>query len=254
MAAWVDKIIRPILAHAGYIFLKRDFIRFGYSPFSDIKKISATWGWPTEVVFDVGANAGQFAKEALKEFRFATVHSFEPHPIVCGRFQREINDRRSVLHQLALGPESGEVPLYVYGSEGGGSFINSLTPEAGFPQKFGYRSRQIKVPCGTIDGFCRQRGLERIDLLKVDTEGFDLNVLRGAENMFREGRIRFVYVEFNSLFSKQGVTGGALFPIAEFLTKFGLTYVCTYTDFVFIEQKLWVCANALFVAPPPEAV
>jgi hypothetical protein len=133
---------------------------------------------------------------------------------------------------------------------GDGSLINSLVADARFPTKFGYEAKEIKVACTTIDAFCADNKIPEIDLLKVDTEGGDLFVLQGARRTMEEGRIRFVYVEFNTLRSEPGTTGGALLPIADYLAPFGFQYVVTYTDFALHQNEISVCANALFAAPP----
>jgi FkbM family methyltransferase len=253
MKRMISALLRSQVSRLGYVMVKRDFTRFGYSLFTDIRRISKTWDWSIQTVFDVGANIGQFASETLRELPDTIVHSFEPHPRAFAKLSRSISGPRLSAHEWAVGDREGEAVLYVYGSDKDGSLINSLTPDARFPQKFGYQAREVKVRCTTIDAFCREAEVERIDLLKVDTEGFDLFVLRGAERMLREGRVRFVYVEFNDLFAKDNATGGALVPIAEYLEPFGFAYLCTYTDFVLYEGKVSVCANALFAVPPVQA-
>jgi hypothetical protein len=51
------------------------------------------------------------------------------------------------------------------------------------------------VPVCTMDVFCDENEIEHIDLLKSDTQGFDLEVLRGGERMFAEKRVKLVYLE-----------------------------------------------------------
>ena len=243
--------LRNVMARSGYLVLKKAFVRYGYDLFVDIGRIGAPWGWRVETVFDVGANIGQFASDALAAFPGATVHSFEPHPVAFEQLKAAISDPRFVLHQLALGEERGEATLYDYGAdENDAAMINSLVPDSRFAVAFGYEHKETAVRCETLDTVCAENGVERIDLLKVDTEGFDLFVLKGAERMLRERRIRFVYVEFNDVFAKEGTTGGALAPIAEYLGRFGMRYMVTYTDFVMHEGRVSVCANALFACPP----
>lgn len=47
----------------------------------------------------------------------------------------------------------------------------------------------------SLDDFCRQQGIDRIDFLKIDTEGFDLEVIRGADVLFQQNRIGVVVAE-----------------------------------------------------------
>ena len=98
----------------------------------------------------------------------------------------------------------------------------------------------------TLDEVRRELGVERINLLKIDTEGFDLQVLQGARQSLEEGRIDCIYLEFNTLLPKPGTSGGALLPLAEFLTPLGFNLISTYTDFLVTEGDFFGGYNALF--------
>jgi hypothetical protein len=51
----------------------------------------------------------------------------------------------------------------------------------------------------TLDGFCSEQGIEKIDFLKIDVEGHELFVLKGAAQMLQSKKIRFIQFEFGSL-------------------------------------------------------
>jgi FkbM family methyltransferase len=246
----VAEFARRLLARRGYLLLKRDFARYGMLPFLDAGRIGQSWNGTIGTVFDVGANQGQFASEALRELPFALIYSFEPHPATFRRLTQAISDARFSPHQLAFADCIGAATLYVYGESGDGSLINSLVANAQFPSRFGYEATGITVPCTTIDSFCTENAIEAIDFLKVDAEGGELLVLHGARRMMEEDRVRFVYVEFNTLRPDPDSSGGALLPIADYLSLFGFQYAVTYTDFALHRNEIAVCANALFVAPP----
>jgi hypothetical protein len=131
-----------------------------------------------------------------------------------------------------------------------GSHPNSLVPNARFPARFGYQSRQIKAHSTTLDHFCVSQNIERVDFLKIDVEGAELSVLRRAAGLLTRRKILAVYFEFNDLEPSPGVSGGSLMPIARYLGEFGMRYACTYTDFLLQDKQLHVVANALFVLPP----
>ncbi len=242
----LGRLVRAGLDRRGYVLWKREFLRFGVSPFLDIARLARATATPIEIVFDVGANVGQTAAEALSAFPNATVFAFEPHPETFRRLSQGLSNARLFIHQLALGDTAGEVCFYEYGTSGGASLMNSLVADARFPRQFGYTASTRTVQCATIDGFCAANGIERIDILKIDAEGCDLAVIKGAGRMFTEGRIGFVYTEFNDLVSLEGTTGGALLPIAEYLAPFGVHYVASYTDFILPDANMFVSANALF--------
>lgn len=250
MTNWISAFLRKALGQFGYVLIKKDYARFGYSLPADIKRISRVWDWSIDVVFDIGANVGQFAGEALSDIPDARIYSFEPFPNSFEKLAVSHTGPRFSPHNLAMCDKIGPVEFYVYGESGDASQINSLVPDAQFPKKFGFTSQKIEVDGSTVDAFCTSHSIKRIDLLKIDTEGSELQVLKGAENLLRAGSVRFVFVEFNTFIPKVGNTGGALLPIAEYLRKFGYEYMVTYTDYVQQDRQLWVNANALFARPP----
>jgi len=248
--AMIKGLVRRALDRQGYVLWKRDFMRFGNDPWLDVNRLSRAWGKAILTVFDVGANDGATLVEMLPAFPVATVHSFEPLRETFERLKARVSDPRAQLHNLALGEICGPVPFYVYGSQGDGSLMNSLTPDAGFARRGGWEPKIVEVQSLTLDAFCESEKIDRIDVLKMDTEGFDLAVLRGSERMLREARVDFVYLEFNDLLDREGIAGGSLLPISQFLGNLGLRYVTTYTDFVQTDGPMWVCANALFARDP----
>lgn len=88
----------------------------------------------------------------------------------------------------------------------------------------GERFEEINVD--TVDLFCEQQGVDSIDLLKIDAEGFDLNVLRGAERSLRGGKIGFVLIEVG--FTRTSEKHVSFSAIEGFLTDFGFELIGFY--------------------------
>jgi FkbM family methyltransferase len=86
----------------------------------------------------------------------------------------------------ALSETVGEATFY---SKENGVGTNSLSPTSG--------SNAEVVKLITIDQFLQQTGIEIVSMVKIDTEGFDLLVLRGAEKSLHDGRIDIVQFEYN---------------------------------------------------------
>ena len=246
MKRFLAKLIRTVLDRFGYVLWKREFLPYGISPFLDIVRLRRASGHPVRTVFDVGANIGQTSRLALATFPDARIFAFEPHPDTFKRLTEAITDRRLSAYQIAFGEQDGDVTLYEYASSGSDTFINSLVPDARFAIQFGKCAKERVARCSTIDCFCEKYGIERIDVLKIDTEGSELFVIKGATRMLRERRITFILTEYNDLLPKPGTTGGSLLPIAEYLSSFGYRYVASYTDRVFHQKEMFVSANALF--------
>ncbi len=199
----IKGLIRKILRSCGYQIGPLN--RFGSDPLVDIRKIFGDN--PPSVMFDVGANEGQTASEYASAFPNAKIYSFEPF----GQAFSKLNE--VALHfpgitpvQCALGETIGSKELYLNVS----SATNSLLQNA--PQSGSFQPKGMAVPIGsttvpvcTVDEYCKKQGIERIDVLKTDTQGYDLSVLRGADQMIAEQRIGVVFSEmlFTPLYSGQ---------------------------------------------------
>jgi FkbM family methyltransferase len=241
------RAIRGILEAAGYRVYHRSVLPYGIDFMLDIERLSRAWGVPIHTFFDVGAHEGQTSASALSSFAEARVFAFEPHPVTFSKLlQRLAVEPRVGAHNLAISNAKGAARLFEYSS----STLNSLIPDAQYPVRKGVAARAITVQCTTLDEFCNQHGVQSIDVLKIDTEGCELVVLQGAQQMLSTERIRFVYAEFNDMSPRLGATGGALIPISDFLAPFGFRFIATYPDYMEIAHELHVGANALFVLPP----
>jgi hypothetical protein len=141
---------------------------------------------------------------------------------------------------------SGQDILYDHGEQG---YINSLTPNARYAVRFDKKAAELSVMTKTIDEFCSENAISKIDILKIDTEGYDFNVLRGAQKMLSSNSVAFTYFEFNDFTQGAGTEGGSLNEITEYLSGFGFQFVATYTDYIVTEQRMFVVANALLFNP-----
>lgn len=136
-------------------------------------------------VFDVGANVGQSALDFSQAFPEATIWSFEPFAEPYRELLKATAGRRVRCFQLALGAEPGTRSVAPEDQSTDSSLVgpsSSMRP-----------AEEVRIE--TIDGFSRAHGVERIDLLKVDTEGMDLDVLEGADALLRAHAVTFVEVE-----------------------------------------------------------
>jgi FkbM family methyltransferase len=148
-------------------------------------------------VIDVGANVGRWSASMLATARRAEraddldLHSFEPSSWTFARlFQALGHERRVSLRQIALSDRSGSSVLHLAGQGAGtNSLHRSLRPLAAIATE--------EIVTATLDEYADQAGLDDITLLKIDTEGHDLAVLRGARNLLAGGRISVAQFEYN---------------------------------------------------------
>lgn len=242
----VAKAVKRVLARQGLLVF-RATSKFGLDPWADVKRLASDWNYPVTLVFDVGANDGESAVTALHQFPEARVLSFEPHPVTFSKLMTRKHDqpRWSAINS-ALGSEIGEVVMFEYNN----SSINSLTDKAQYAVRFGQESQRISVKCTTIDAYCARSGIERIDVLKIDTEGYDFAVLQGSSVMLQKHAVKFIYFEFNDLLPTDGTSGGALLPIYDLLRPHGYRFVASYNDYIVTDGEMFSVSNALFALPP----
>lgn len=163
----------------------------------------------TVVLLDVGANRGEWSAAALhalaRHRRPGRIHAFEPvgatFEYLCRRFQGEAS---LCPHHLALSDRSGESEIYVVGPLSG---RNSL-----YPVEDG---RLERVQLESLDGFVAASGVSRISMVKSDTEGHDLTVLRGGREALHAGRVDVWQFEYNHRWLVDGASLLAVFDLID---------------------------------------
>ena len=151
---------------------------------------------PESFFLDIGGNVGQHAIFMSKYC--SVVHSFEPYDLVRNIFFEKIQINKIkniVIHDLGLGNENAELdffaPLGI--NIGSGSFL----PDHEIQNNKSYG--KLKVVNG--DEFIKKLKLPRIDLIKIDVEGFEKNVLLGLKNTLKKYRPS-VMMEYSSITKK----------------------------------------------------
>ncbi len=152
--------------------------------------LSALRPWTEkDVIFDVGANDGRTV-EALRRTIAATprIFAFEPTSATF-RILRERTARYAnvAVFPFALGAEPAQATINLYEQ----SVMNSLTPRA--MSAVGVEPVEVR----TVDLMMRELGVEFVHFLKIDTEGYEMEVLKGARRALEEARIAFIQAEFH---------------------------------------------------------
>jgi FkbM family methyltransferase len=148
------------------------------------------------VVFDVGANRGDYSLAVLAANPGAQLFSFEPHPETFRRLSENLGQRAVQMINAACGKTKGEMVLYDHSTEGSthASLYRDVIEELHHQQSQGQTVEVID-----LDSFTNEHGIDFIDLLKLDTEGHELEVLGGAQRLLREGRVGAIQFEFNEM-------------------------------------------------------
>jgi FkbM family methyltransferase len=170
---------------------------------------------PGDQVLDIGANLGVVTLWMSKLVaERGTVHAFEPNPMLCGMIQTALarNHAANVtLHQHALGDASGKLVLHVPdGNCGAASFIRGQSRPG----------HAHEVPVMKLDEIVLGKGASEIALVKIDVEGFELQVLTGASRVLRELRPAAILFESN-----EESTHKTMGPVMRFLREFDYEFV-----------------------------
>jgi FkbM family methyltransferase len=153
--------------------------------------------WPDALILDVGANTGQFAALARAEAAGAVIHSFEPHPVAFAQLAARAPGLRITAEHLAMGDQDGEIEIFDYADETGSQHASVYREVIeGVHRR---AAAGVAVRCARLDTFARERGITHVGLLKIDTEGHELAVLRGASSLIAAGAIDVIQFEFNEM-------------------------------------------------------
>lgn len=184
-----------------------------------------------KLIFDVGANIGQSAIAFAEDFPDAEIYSFEPGASAFAKLSVASQDHKINAFKLALGSRPGTGFL---SNNSGNDKLNQVTQQS--QTQSGCEAEATSIE--TLDGFCKKNDITRIDFLKIDTEGNDLEVLKGAAGMLSSASIEFVQTEVGV--SKQNNRHVPMQEIIEYLDDYN------YSVFGFYNQaREWVDSSGV---------
>ena len=140
-------------------------------------------------ILDVGANQGKWATAISKRFQNATVHAIEADPKTYGSLKKNVEKIDAIKPvNIALDSTTGIVSF--------NSHENSLLSSIADLSDVGGRIEQFQVLAETLDEFVSKRQINDLKLIKIDTEGHDLNVLKGGGETLANPSLDFLVLEF----------------------------------------------------------
>jgi FkbM family methyltransferase len=168
---------------------------------------------PGSTVFDVGANLGDWSQRALLLQPTTNLFCFEPIPIQFQRLYSRISPYSTNLFKLALSDQPGRKTIRFLNQEDwGGSTFYFRKDHIPFDMK------TMEVEVETLDRMCSLHQINKIDFLKIDVEGNELNVLKGAKELLDHHKVTVVQFEYGATFPDAGVL---LYDVMRLLTAAG---------------------------------
>jgi FkbM family methyltransferase len=236
-------VVQSILRPMGYYL--RSTRHFGDDYWNDLVTLMPHQLSPEPMFFDVGAHHGETLDAARIYFPHVRLHCFEPDPESFAMLRARAAGHPSVtLHHFALGAEPGTANFH----RNSDSLTNSLLPTSeeslrGDHSLMTATRQVVKVPIETLDAVCERAGIDSIDVLKTDCQGFDLRVLEGAARMISGHKIAVISCEV--IFDQEYDGQGKFHELLQFLDVRGYQLVgfynmsrtrrhrCTYCDVIF---------------------
>jgi FkbM family methyltransferase len=210
------------------------------------------------VLFDVGANLGDWTAMAKGMFPGANLHAFELNPVTATSLAKRFTGDASIhIHESGLSATSGQVDFYAYSGEA--SVLSGL--RVPFHSHVPHQIKKTTVRTG--DDVCRELGISAIDFLKIDAEGADFEVLLGFKGMLANRQVSVIQFEheagrylrdFYDLLKPMGYSIGKLYAnyvsfsehSAELELFLGPNYIAlpsTHTDLMNSLQMGWKAAK-----------
>ena len=146
------------------------------------------------VIFDVGANVGDYTRELHNLFGGkAEIHAFEPSKKTFAALSKNVGSINNIrLNNMGLGDKKDILKLYSNKDESG---IASI-----YDRQLDHLNSSMEqfeeIQINTLDQYCIDNSISKIDFLKLDVEGHELMVLEGAKSILGEQRIHFIQFEF----------------------------------------------------------
>lgn len=158
-------------------------------------------------VVDVGANRGQFSLAARHFHPSARIVAFEPLASAAEVYEKAFGrDRRVRLHRTAIGPDRGPVLMQRSGREDS----SSMLPIAGLMSELFPGTQAVgteKIDVAPLTDFVTQSDFDGPALLKIDVQGFELEVLKSAEPILPFFDRIYVEASFIPLYTSQPLAG-----------------------------------------------
>ncbi len=210
--------IRGIFRKFGFDIVRFRTEEMGLYPYYDCSKFIKT---KNPMLFDLGANTGQTINDFKEVFKRCTIHSFEPSPGIFEVLKNNTANMKNVhIWNMGIGSSTESLVLNE----------NSFSTMSSFLEIKNKRGGQIDnktyVQVTTIDKFVHEHPIEKIDVLKMDVQGFELEVLKGAKAAILENKIGLLLFEVTFVEMYEGLPSFS--TLFDFATDNGFELVSFY--------------------------
>jgi FkbM family methyltransferase len=154
---------------------------------------------PGQTIIDVGANVGYTARFFAQAVgRTGDVHAFEPNPVIYPLLKQNVASLEQVsVYNLGLSSSNDELPLFLAGNNHGVACFSEKYPATHLAYREDEPMRTINAKVVIGDEFLERKGIDHVDVIKIDVEGWELNVLSGLAQTISASHDLTLFCEFN---------------------------------------------------------
>lgn len=244
LRGWAVDRVRKALHLMGYDLRRLSQPSWVYDPLQAQQRLLQHIERP--VILDVGANVGQTLEKYARAFPTGRIHSVEPFPESFEKLRKTATARPPAMaYQMALGEEAGEADFHVnpvYHTRN--SLLNRPKSGRRYYREGSELPDTVKVKVSTLDEFCARAAIERINLLKLDVQGAELQVLRGGRQLLENQAIDLIFTEI--MFVPHYENGPLFHDMHAALSSHGYSLYGIY-DLIMASNGQVRYANALYL-------
>jgi FkbM family methyltransferase len=233
-------------------YLNNFFGLFGYqlnkAPYSKRMIKSGHYRWlqnfGIKTILDIGANEGQFIDKISKILPEANIFSFEPLQDSFKKLEEKVSGKKNItIFNFALGDQEKETIINrnEYSPSSSLLELTDLHKNA-FP--ITKEAKEEKIYVKELDKIANELELKKKVMMKIDVQGYELNVLRGAENTIKEVDIILIETSFYELYKNQPLFG----DIFNFLSDGGFNYYGSLEQLYDVRDGRILQADSIFIS------
>ena len=153
------------------------------------------------IIFDVGAHEGESIDRFKNLFQNPIIHSFEPQSKIFEKLlNKKKNDKDLFLNNFALGSKEGNQEIFVNSNTAASSYLNIDNKDKFFKSLKTIQKEQTRID--TFDNYFNKIKVNYIDLVKIDVQGLEEEVLKGAHNSLNKVLLIEIEIVFVNLYEK----------------------------------------------------
>lgn len=174
----------------------------------------------TDIVFDVGANVGDWSKCVFSTAPHARVYAFEPIPEAFSILEKNLKNHPATVFNTAVSDKKGNKTIAYYNKSLQWAELSSFYRRQNVEKQCNLKPLLLTVATIDLDSFCNEKNIDTIDFLKIDTEGSELDILKGAEYLLLNKKVRHIQFEYGGTYLDANTT---LKQAYDMLTSCGYT-------------------------------